>query len=561
MSTITSLKLGTVPITEEGVDRYKFSDPITNHFTQIAEFTENLNSSVGRVFSKTKIPVSWITVMNANYLIATMEFNNPSGSSLNVKAWIDSIDILSDSEDYPQVEVRWHFDYYEMFKSSATLGYGHVKRRPFNDLDSTPIQNYPKRYEHIGSYSQAIINMLEKNSRTVWWVLVSVNVSSHIRMYTYPVMLDADSSSIVAAYFWIRDMDDSYNNKKASGPAVRSIYNGQMDELLANILGTAPESVNGIWVCPFSPYIDEGSITGSGTFDDPFVFATPYPIEKWDAQHSVLQIPYNTTPLDIYREVTFTKIKSSEEHRYILTSSDGVKILELPYGFEVEKVRTTLILEPDGPYLEISFKDLSYGNLEGLAVNIPLLSFPMNSNAYTSYVYSGRQEYDRNMRTLRSNADAIKSISAGAGTGAIFGSIGPAGALLGALGGSTGGVGNYFTETFYQNDREQELENRLQANQPSTMILSSNMLLSYIRGYGFNIKDIVPDSYSSTQISNTRSNFGISVDEILSSCETMVKTTLPTGYYSIKNLIISGSIPKEAKDYIKRKFDAGVRLL
>ena len=69
------------------------------------------------------------------------------------------------------------------------------------------------------------------------------------------------------------------------------------------------------------------------------------------------------------------------------------------------------------------------------------------------------------------------------------------------------------------------------------------------------------DSYSATQLSNTRSNYGVSVDEILSSCDTLIRTTSPTGFYQIPNLIISGAIPKEAKDTIKNKFAAGVRLI
>ena len=123
------------------------------------------------------------------------------------------------------------------------------------------------------------------------------------------------------------------------------------------------------------------------------------------------------------------------------------------------------------------------------------------------------------------------------------------------------GLINYGVEMLYQNDEEQRLENRLQANQSSTLILTSNSLLSLIRCYSFVIKDIVPDSYSGTQITNMRNNFGVSVDEILTSCDNLVRSELPSGYYSIKNLIISGAAPKEAKDYIKNKFDAGVKLL
>ena len=46
MSTFTELKIGRVPITEEGVDRYRISDSILNHFTELSSL-EDLNTSVG----------------------------------------------------------------------------------------------------------------------------------------------------------------------------------------------------------------------------------------------------------------------------------------------------------------------------------------------------------------------------------------------------------------------------------------------------------------------------------------------------------------------------------
>ena len=73
--------------------------------------------------------------------------------------------------------------------------------------------------------------------------------------------------------------------------------------------------------------------------------------------------------------------------------------------------------------------------------------------------------------------------------------------------------------------------------------------------------DLKMDNYSTSIGSSMRANYGISVDEIRGSCDSLVRTELPAGYYSIKNLIISGAAPKEAKDYIKNKFDAGVKLL
>lgn len=120
---------------------------------------------------------------------------------------------------------------------------------------------------------------------------------------------------------------------------------------------------------------------------------------------------------------------------------------------------------------------------------------------------------------------------------------------------------SYGVEMGYQNDKEQAMEDRLKAQQIPSLLLSSNSFLAWERKYSFVIKKLVMDTYSDDQLINTRNNFGVSVDEILSSCDSLVRTELPAGYYSIKNLIISGAAPKEAKDYIKNKFDAGVKLL
>ena len=142
-----------------------------------------------------------------------------------------------------------------------------------------------------------------------------------------------------------------------------------------------------------------------------------------------------------------------------------------------------------------------------------------------------------------------------------MGAFGPVGLAVGAAGGVSGGLIGYGVEMLYQNDEEQRLENRLQANQSSTLILTSNSLLSLIRCYSFVIKDIVPDSYSATQITNTRSQFGVSVDELMSSCDTLIRTTSPTGYYNIQNMIVNGNVPVSAKKWIREKFRSGVRLI
>ena len=143
----------------------------------------------------------------------------------------------------------------------------------------------------------------------------------------------------------------------------------------------------------------------------------------------------------------------------------------------------------------------------------------------------------------------------------MMGAFGAPGLALGVAGGVSGGLINYGVEMLYQNDEEQRILDRLKANQTPGLLMSGGCWNTARYCLGILLTTIEMDDYSKQQIINTRDNFGISVDEILSSCDYLVKTHLPTGYYRIMNLIISGALPKEAKDYIKNKFASGVKLL
>lgn len=567
MSTITSLKLGTVPITEEGVERYKFSDTIANHFTQILEYTEDLNCSVGRIFSKVKIPVSWFTVMNANYMIATMDINNPSGSTLNIKAWIDSIDLISDSEEYPIVEVRWHFDYFEMFKSSATLGYGHIKRRPYSDLDTTPIQDYQYRYFSLPTGFKTSATDLCPRYKTfydsgetipaeIWWIIVCYNEidngHTYIRYAAMPTGIYVDNSGGV----WGYQVEIKYGTDPAKvAPSLQAVLNGKLDEYM----GIDPNSITGVWLSPY--FLPISRYSGSGRTGDPITISYPSPlVVSGGGQYGFFRLSDSNTFSQIWT-VTFTSLKSSEDKRYVVLDLDGSKALELPYGYAASSAKMTMEVEPTTAYITASFDDDVYGRSEGMVATIILPSLPVNENAWSSYVYSGQRDYDREARVIQSNANAWKTSAGGGGQGAMMGAFGAPGLALGVAGGVSGGLINYGVEMLYQNDEEQRILDRLKANQTPGLIMGGGAWMIARYCVGILLTSLDMDSYSATQLSNMRTNFGISVDEILSSCNTQVKTTSPTGYYVIKNLIISGSIPKEAKDYIKKKFDAGVRLL
>ena len=568
MSTITSLKLGSVPITEEGVERYRFSDNVENHFTQIYERSDDLNCSVGRIFSKMKVPVSWLEIMNANYLIADMIMNNPSGSVLHIKGWIDSIDLISDSEDYPQVEIRWHFDYYEMYKSSVNLGYGHVKRRPYTDLDTTPVQRYQmiKRVKGSESYEITKPFYLEGHSGDsryrIRFVIFSYN------------KVDGNGNATETKYGFYPVGNDLYVSITEGGITVPSINWRQTDvNGLFTYFAIKPSQVNGIWISDYPP-VSMSRITGGGTPSNPMGCSDGnWTMKKAldsnnDPYLGYFESLYGPTTSNNYTDYDFSSpLVSTEFQQYVIVGIDGNISYTLPYDIPIKHARVRCILQSDSADMEIIFypdggDSSREASVIGLRALIPCIELPLLSNAWSEYTYSQQRSYDIEMRQLQTDTGAVKQAASGVGSGAMMGAFGSRGLIIGALGGSIGGLTNYLTETYWQNDKEQELLDRLQANQSPTLIKGGYSCGDVCVNGGFTrVIDLKMDNYSTSIGSSMRANYGISVDEIRGSCDSLVRTELPAGYYSIKNLIISGAAPKEAKDYIKNKFDAGVKLL
>lgn len=547
------------------MERYRLSDSITNHFTLIYSRDDELKASVGRIFSTMKIPVPWLEVMNANYLIAEMEINNPYGSVLHIKGWIDSIDLASDTEDRPMVEVRWHFDYYEMYKSMINLGYGHVKRRPFRDLASTPVQQYQTIYHKKGGEVYDILKPKYFNDddssegNRIRYVLFSYNI-----LNAQDEVTETRYGCIPVSQNTPMFIDDTVDNDD-----IMALFPSQIDgNYLSSFFGIRPSVINGIWISDYPP-LSNGRPSGKGTITSPFIASGWNSVKHleggayygyWEAANPIAY----ATPL-VY---DFSDdIVSKENEQFSIVGMDGNIAYTLPYDMPIRHVKIRMILQTNACDLEcIFYPDGGDSSREqssiGLRALIPAFEIPVLSNAWSEYAYSEQRAYDIESRQLATDAGAIKSIAAGAGSGAMMGAFGSRGLLVGAIGGSLGGVTSYITETYWQNDKEQELLDRLKANQSPMLLLSGYSCTDIIWNGSFTkLQEFVFDDYSDSQLQNMRSNFGISVDEILSSCDSLVRSDLTTGYYSIKNLIISGDAPKEAKDYIKNKFSSGVKLI
>ena len=570
MAAITKIELwNDVGFIDGAVEIPSLAAPDPSNPDYVIEPEYPVNPSKDRYFSEFKLREFYEELMTVSYMRITYEFNVPAGPPRTqvFYGWVDSVSIGSDG-DLPVTTISWHIDEWRTWKSSVTFGSGHVKRRPFIDLDSTPIQDYQYRYQRKGSLDINILTGLQNGwvgSQNIWWAIITFNDSWSIQGYTslvtYAIPLFADGSSVYARF---------------SGQTLKGLTWSEISRaLLDERLGIPPDAIVGAWLSPTIPFGTDRNViaSGSGTSGDPFVLSS--------VTHTMIGLRAGghkadpSAPLEYFVLVIYetkgqsgdlgTMMNSSEDNRIVLVSMDGSKMLEMPYDYSFRYYSVVCYVFANEAYLQISFaasaSPNALENMVGLCTNIPLPQLPINQNAWLDYTYSGQREYDKENRKLQTQANAWKTSASGAITGGLMGGFGPAGALVGAAAGATTGLMRYGFEEMWLNDKEQSLIDRLKSNQLSALILSSNAGQPFKDDLGIHLRSIIPDQYSLDQISNTRGQFGISVDELLPSTDTLIRTTSPTGYYNIQNLIVSGDVPVSAKRWIRNKFASGVRLI
>lgn len=518
-----------------------------------------ISPSKDRFFSEIKVKGYFIELMEMSYLKVTYEFNEPGGTSLPKEfyGWVSDVTISSDGE-LPMTVISWHIDEWRTWRKYVTFGSGHVKRRPFRDLDSTPIQNY--QYRYLEADPASLIELCPRysarsGSGKIWWVIFSFNKTNPddntttIEYGAAPLFISDSGNGVTF------DVMFSVAGTAKSTMNLNNILGGLFDDWFK----IPPSSINGIWLSPILYPLN--TLSGNGVLGDPLVisYASAIMVQP-GGQYGYLNIGGGRYPLKNSFTLQTGKVSSEEEH-WIVVDNDGSKALDLPYGMSFSGYDVELVVEADSAFLIITFKDDLLGRTEGMTSILPLPQLPVNTNALSEYVYSGQREYDREARTVQSNAGAWKSAASGGSTGALFGAVGPIGALAGGVAGAVPGLVNYGVEMLYQNDAEQALTDRLKANQVPSLMMGSTSMMTALLKKGPSLMKLKPDSYSLGQISNTRSQFGVSVDELLPSTDSLIKGTSPKGYYNIQNLIITGDIPVSAKKWIRNKFASGVRLI
>lgn len=514
-----------------------------------------LNPSKDRYFSEFRIQGAYIDLYNVSYLRAIYDLNNAS-SNLTLYGWVDSVDIQSDTDGCPITIVRWHIDNWRTFASRANFGSGMVRRRPVNG--DMPPQDYPYRMIIPTDY-ETICNVYDSN---IWYVVLCYQDTDEDNNITtqyfacFPV-----SVSSVGSSFYIRGYADS-NTYEA--PSLRDVCEGRIDERL----GIVPEAISYIGISPIPPTI----VAGSGTQSD------PYTLQDWWI--SSFDNGYQTW-LGGYDRFTrqgpyyISNRQTTDIVTYVVTDIEGQTILSLPWGYNVNGYYVRLI--PTATSLELALyfasdetaSDIVSTGTAGLTAMVNLPSFDLNTNAWSSYVYNGSRQVMADQLALNTQANLVSGVSnafgagltgglMGASTGLGAGAIG-IGAGMGAVVGVAGAALNYAYESVVYNDRMMDINDYEAAHQQSNILLTGSGGSFFNNGVRYPaIAELTKDDYSLQQRANDLEIYGCHVSEPRTSCQSLVNAGGPL---QIDNLVVTGDIPVNAKQYIKQRLANGVRIV
>lgn len=268
-------------------------------------------------------------------------------------------------------------------------------------------------------------------------------------------------------------------------------------------------------------------------------------------------------------------VTTTDTEQFILTDLDGSVVGNVPWGLTLKDYTYRVVVSATSAYAQFRFDGLN-SSAEGLQFSIPLPPLDITSNSWSEYTYSGQRDYDIEQRKIardRALVEGLGGALAGGAQGAMLGGLKesqtflPSTAtimnasmfgLLGAGASVAGSLINYGSATHY-NDRLQSASDMLQAKQIDSIVTGGNGCDWLYHGRPYQLRSLVPDDYSLTRYDENVALNGIEVSEPERVCSTLIFNA--RGPLRIENLVVGGPIPAEAKQYIKQKFNDGVRLI
>ena len=521
--------------------------------------TTNLRPRKSGTISAIELPLSFCQVFDMSYLY--MEFQDNSNNQCKVFGWIDSIEQTATGDE--AVLIRWDVDWWRTYSGSITWGTGKITRCTDSSLRRPP--TIQPRYNVFSKYAE-----VTDTFNTIWCIVVYNDVDSNgvsfIKTGVFPVgarVFGHTPENVLQA------------------PSLEDCYNGVIDERM----GIDPTAISGMWFSPICPCDSVVVRTDSGGSYYDMSGATAG-LSKVKSGYCVPWI--NNTKIanhDVFVTGTDATLTGDDLRTFGASDFEGNLAGVFPWrsgigdnnndsietaGYihariEVGSTNANLVLYQ----VCTRFTTLANNKLAGAVgcmIKIPLPSAPTNSNAMSSYVYSGQRQAEIETAKVQQDQKFANNLL-GVGSGALTGGVGGAMASsnpVGAVAGASIGTGVALGSAFISNIAEGEFRDRLQgindrahANQSSQLLIpGSGLLWNKFLPHPY-IVQIDADSVTKTQYANMISANGYETEHF-SSPATLIASG---GAIQVTDLNITGSVPPQAKTSIKMMLEKGIRII
>lgn len=508
----------------------------------------------GRLLSEIEVNVDYELFTGLQGQTATPKFMCLTGDAetqhMEIYGWIDRAEPIATKGPKTNTLIHWHVDYWftlQMMEWNATnyptywstkglaFGRGTFKRGPAGMARPDP--SVPRTWVKTDETEIADSG----SSYDAPWIIV---------LYT---MTSNSHTTFRMAYWPAGSATFEYSSVTYNAITPVMIYQGLLEEWM----GLDPNAIVGVWFSPIPPASTTGTAVQTGTHTEGSLTYMWF----W-------RTPTNTggTTITLPNEVG-----TDDSSKYAVTDVYGTIQAVLPWGITFKTIKLRCDIGSSGAWLLMQFlTGDGSGGLpagEGRLVQIPLLAAPVTSNALSSYVYSGQEQYDRDMARLQ-QVQALKSGIAGLGSSAISGAVGgamaggPAGAAAGAVGGGVlGGVSvgaNYFIQG-ETNDKSLALTRELMSNQTANVVIAGGGPGWYGNQFDhkWKIVKLSRDPLSKGELEAEQAQKGYVCDTYAVNCTPTIRSG---GAMRIEGLEVVGDLSKEARTYIQQMFARGVHL-
>lgn len=519
---------------------------------------ETLRPHKGSTLTELHLPLSFTECFNMSYLY--IEASDGKGS-VSLFGWIDSVTQRSTSAE--GVTIMWSVDWWRSYSGSVTWGKGTVTKTG-NATYKRPGEMRPRFFT-----ASKVMDLKGSGIDDIEWIILKVNQTAVNNMDS----ITAESVvTSIKTYFWPagkRIVDDQLTFK-GYGVTLEDAYNGKIDEQL----GINAENIVGAWMTKICPVLNTAGAVSATDVMIPNIQTHTH------ADTTYAYSEYSPAGMNGSLTKSIVPIASDDMESYIITNEKGEPVYTLPWGITVSDVTVSLDIGDVGAYHIFRFTRngsqfySDYAASEGLMFMAPLISLPINSNAYTSYVLSGQREYDyyskkmsQEEKLLQGVAGSVGTAVGGAVTGAVIGApVGGIGGIVGGIAGGLIGLSAGLLTSAVQDDIETQYRDKLQksddkrvANQASNILIPSNGCdYLFTGGRCFTLVKLTADNVSMSEYTDGIANNGYAVDVPVSSVSSFITAG---GVLQIINLTVTGNAPPAAKQSIKNILQSGVRIV